>query len=257
MKEHEFNSFFYDIKSKREKQVSDLYWIIIKFEEKINNYNNLLQFDKLLINNLLTHSIIISNSNLQWFLEDITDLFEKFILKNDISINSLDKNIYDLFYNKYDKLIIRDYLVYWEKISTKDLWNFIPKNQYWNIILRNWTSNTVNFNNLKEILKILFIDIEIIISKISIDINDYKKIDNRVWLNYILKNKNKIKFFNKIIYNLNERRNEIAHWKILKSDNIKYNFELFLLVKKYYFGKFILELELLLRNNIRNNTYLK
>lgn len=257
MKQNEFYSSLYDIKLKRERQLSDLFWVITKFEEKINNYDNLDQFDKLLINNLVIHSIVISNSNIQWFFEDLIDLFEKFILRNNVKINKLNKNIYDMYYEKHNKIIIRDFLVYWEWISTKDLWEFISKTSNGNIILESWTSNTINYDNLKQILKILIIDFDKLVWNINIDINDYRLIDNRIWFNYVLKSDNKVKFYKKIISDLNYTRNEIAHWKILKSDNIRNNYDLFLLIKKYYFDKFLIELELSIKDNIRNWIYFK
>ncbi|NVP18010.1 hypothetical protein HUU51_04805 [Candidatus Gracilibacteria bacterium] len=257
MKQNEFYSSFYDIKLKRERQLSDLFGVITKFEEKINNYDKLDQFDKLLINNLVIHSIVISNSNIQGFFEDIIDLFEKFILRNNVKINKLNKNIYDMYYEKHNKIIIRDFLVYGEGISTKDLGEFISKTSNGNIILESGTSNTINYDNLKQILKILIIDFDKLVGNINIDINDYRFIDNRIGFNYVLKSDNKVKFYKKIISDLNNTRNEIAHGKILKSDNIRNNYDLFLLIKKYYFDKFLIELELSIKDNIRNGIYFK
>jgi len=155
MKVKEFIYNFFEITEKREKQISDIYSILSSFESKIQNYENQNIFDKKLINILLSHSIIISISSIQWFLEDLLELVENYIIKNNIEIDKLDKNIYNLYYKKYNNKIIRDFLVYGESLFTKDLWIFINRNNYKNIILKNGTSNTINFNNIKEILSII------------------------------------------------------------------------------------------------------
>ncbi len=258
MNEKDFFYDFFDLKEKREKQISDIYSILLKFENKIIDYENQDNFDKWLINNLLTHSIVISVSSFQWFLEDVIDLLEKYILNNNIEINKLDKNIYDLVYKKYSNRIIRDYLIYWEKIKVNELWNFISKNTFWNLELKNWTSNTLNYSNISEILKIFSINFSEIIKSINIEIEDYNFIMNKnVWDRYKINNQNKIKFFKEFIWKLTNSRHKVVHWKyitILEKENI---YKLFLITKKYLFNKILLEIELYLKEYIREEKFKK
>lgn len=258
MNEKDFFYNFYEIKDIRKKQISDIYSILSKFESKIINYEKQNNFNKGLINNLLTHSIVISISSFQWFLEDISILFEKFILENNIEINKLDKWIYDLVYKKYSDKIIRDFLIYWENINIWDLWCFISKNNYWNLELKNWTSNTLNYSNIQEILQIFLINFSEIINNISINIDDYNFIFNKIiWDRYIITNENKIKFFKEFIQKLTDSRHEIVHWKNINILDKESVYKLFLIVKEYLFNKTILELELCFKKYIREKRFYK
>jgi len=254
----EFISRFYEIKDEREKQISDIFSILSNFEQKIKNYDEQNIFDKKLINILLNHSIIISISNIQWFLEDLLELVENYIIKNNIKIDKLNKKIYNLYYKKYNNDIIRDFLVYWENLFTKDLWIFIDRNKFENVILKSWTSNTINFSTIKEMLSIILLDINFIINNIEIEVWDYNDfIDKRIWNNYILKEKHKLKFYKKMLDQLSVIRNEIAHWKILNENDILYIYKLFNLNKKYFYSKFLLELSLFLKKSLIENRYFK
>ena len=254
----EFISRFYEIKDEREKQISDIFSILSNFEQKIKNYDEQNIFDKKLINILLNHSIIISISNIQWFLEDLLELVENYIVKNNIKIDKLNKKIYNLYYKKYNNDIIRDFLVYWENLFTKDLWIFIDRNKFENVILKSWTSNTINFSTIKEMLSIILLDINFIINNIEIEVWDYNDfIDKRIWNNYILKEKHKLKFYKKMLDQLSVIRNEIAHWKILNENDILYIYKLFNLNKKYFYSKFLLELSLFLKKSLIENRYFK
>lgn len=256
MNEKDFFYHFYDLKDKREKQISDIYSILLKFEKEIIDYKNQDNFNKWLINNLLTHSIVISVSSFQWFLEDIIYLLETYILDNKIEISKLDKNIYDLVYKKYSNRIIRDYLIYWEKIKVNELWEFISKNNFGNLKLKNWTSNTLNYSNIQEIMNFFSINFSEIIKNININIEDYNFISwEQIWEQYTLNNEKKEIFFKAFIKKLTNSRHEIVHWKNINILNKEEIYKLFLVTKKYLFNKALLEIELYLKKYIREKKF--
>lgn len=255
-----FKKKLFELKEQRIKRVSDLLYLLRLKEDNINNYDTLIDDnEKLLIEILISYSIIWIVSNLQWFLEDIVFLFEDFIIKSNKEIKTLNKDIYNMIYSIHKEEIIRDGLIYWNKISTK-IWSFIKKTQTNNIIFDSefTNSNTVSIQNIRKILKICLIKSDELLENINIDITDYNRIsDKRVWIKYTISTDKKIWFFERLLKDISQARHKLSHWRDPEiKENIKEYFLLISLCEKYWINNFFLEIDSKIRNILDEKQYL-